>query len=365
MHRRSDPEADWDTLRRRIIGLGEHSIHKSYYPELQSRLAELERFRALLDQTNDAIFLIDARTGLLVDANESAWVQLGYERDDLMDTPFCSLIAPTKRAWFLYFFSAGKNRSRRQQVATAGLLSADGTEIPAEITIRFVTFGEEQYAVAVARDITERMRAEQELRIKESALESSTNGILIADVEGYPIHANPAFLRMFAFASVNAIFEIPVAEFFDCGKNGSNLLERLVRTGTLVGEGLGRRSDGLLFNIQISGSIVRNDAGDPLCMMFICMDITERKAAERIHRDAYEQLRRNIEQFAVLGDHIRNPLQVIVGLAEMIEDPLIDTILSQSRRIDDIITELDRGWVESESVRRYLKRRESVAEEQP
>ncbi|MDN7024495.1 PAS domain S-box protein [Methanoculleus sp. FWC-SCC1] len=363
MHRRSDPEQDWDTLRRRIIGLGERSIHKSYYPELQSRLAELERFRAILDQTNDAIFLIDAWTGLLVDANESAWVQLGYKRGDLMQTPFCNLIAPEKRIWFLDFFAAGKNPSRRQQAVTAGLLAAGGTEVPVEVTIRFVTFGEEQYAVAVARDITERMRAEEELRIKESALESSTNGILIADVEGYPIYANPAFLQMFAFASVDALSDRPVAEFFDCGRAGANLLERLVATGSLIGEGLGRRSDGLLFNIQISGSIVRNDAGDPLCMMFICMDITERKAAERIQREAYEQLRRNIEQFAILGDHIRNPLQVIVGLAEMIEDPLTATILSQSRRIDGIITELDRGWVESESVRRYLKRREPVAEE--
>jgi PAS domain S-box-containing protein len=164
MQKHSDPEPDWDALRQRIIGLGEHSIHKSYYPELQKRLTELERFRAILDQTNDAIFLIDARTGHLVDANESAWVQLGYERADLMRMPFCSLIAPTKRTWFLDLFSAGKNRSQQQQVVATALLTADGTEIPAEITIRFVTFGEEQYAVAVARDITERKRAEEALR---------------------------------------------------------------------------------------------------------------------------------------------------------------------------------------------------------
>ena len=48
---------DWDTLRDKIIGLGESSIQKSYYPELQKRLSELERFRALLDQSNDPIFL--------------------------------------------------------------------------------------------------------------------------------------------------------------------------------------------------------------------------------------------------------------------------------------------------------------------
>ncbi len=164
MQQRSDQEPDWDALRRRIIGLGEHSIHKSYYPELQERLAELERFRALLDQANDAIFLIDARTGLLVDANESAWVQLGYERDDLMQIPFCSLIAPASRPWVIEILSSGKNRARRQQMVTADLLTSGGAEVPVEITIRFVTFGEEQYAVAVAREITERKRAEEALQ---------------------------------------------------------------------------------------------------------------------------------------------------------------------------------------------------------
>jgi PAS domain-containing protein len=97
MQQHCEQEPDWDALRQRIIGLGERSIHKSYYPELQERLVELERFRALLDQTNDAIFLIDARTGLLVDVNESARVQLGYVREKLLHMPFCSLIAPPNR----------------------------------------------------------------------------------------------------------------------------------------------------------------------------------------------------------------------------------------------------------------------------
>ncbi|MCK9278088.1 MAG: ATP-binding protein [Methanoculleus sp.] len=162
MQQRCDQEPDWDALRKRIIGLGEHSIHKSYYPELQERLAELERFRALLDQTTDIIFLIDARTGLLVDANESMRVQLGYGRGDLLHMPFYSLLAPPNRPGFRALLASGRNRSRQQQMVTADLLTSDGATVPAEITVRFVTLGEDQYAVAVAREITERRRAEEE-----------------------------------------------------------------------------------------------------------------------------------------------------------------------------------------------------------
>lgn len=68
---------DWDSLRDKIIGLGESSIQKSYYPELQKRLAELERFRALLDQSNDPIFLLKIPSRRFTDVNRSASEQLG------------------------------------------------------------------------------------------------------------------------------------------------------------------------------------------------------------------------------------------------------------------------------------------------
>jgi PAS domain-containing protein len=67
---------EWDSLRDKIIGLGESSIQKSYYPELQKR-AELERFRALLDQSNDPIFLLKIPSGRFTDVNRSASEQLG------------------------------------------------------------------------------------------------------------------------------------------------------------------------------------------------------------------------------------------------------------------------------------------------
>ncbi|WP_054847219.1 PAS domain S-box protein [Methanoculleus chikugoensis] len=124
-------------------------------------------------------------------------------------------------------------------------------------------------------------------------------------------------------------------------------------------ETIGLRDDGSQFHIQISGSVVQNGAGQPLCIMLIVMDITERVLAEQMRRETYAQLGKNIEQFAILGgDHIRNPLQVIVGgYAEMIDDPFAEKILEESRRIDGFVTELDRGgWLRSANVRQFLLR---------
>jgi PAS domain S-box-containing protein len=356
MSLRSEPPDDRDLLREKIIGLGEVSLHKSYYPELQSQLAELERFRAILDQTHDAIFLIHTTTGKLADVNASAGAYLGYSKEELLAMPFAALLSPqSARSLDLVKNSDRPSGPRRTWIAA--LVSRDGTEIPMEITVRSVTFGDESYTVAIARDITDRILAEKELMIKESALESSINGILIADLAGTIIYANPGFASIFGYERGEAIAGRNIGAFFADPTLGKEITGYLLENGAIVNETIGLRGNESLFHVQLSGSVVQNDAGQQLCIMLIVMDITERILADQMKRETYVQLGKNIEQFAILGDHIRNSLQVIVGYAEMIDDPLIKNILDQSARIDEIVTQLDQGWMESANVRRFLRRR--------
>lgn len=91
-------------------------------------------------------------------------------------------------------------------------------------------------------------------------------------------------------------------------------------------------------------------------VLSISRDISERKRTEAIRKKAFEQIEQNIEQFAVLGDHIRNPLAVIVGLAGIEDTPSSAKILEQAALINSTVDRLDRGWVESEKVRQFLRR---------
>ncbi len=360
---RSEPPEDPDTLREKIIGLGETSLHKSYYSELQKRLLELERFRALLDQTHDAIFLIHAATGELADVNASAGMYLGYSKEELLATPFQDLIALPERARCIDTIQKGCDHSIGSHlVCVTALVSREGREIPMEVTIRFVTFGDEQYIVAIARDITDRLQAERELKIKESAIESSTDGILIVDLAGAIMYANPGFASIFGYEREEMLMGRDLGAFFVDPTTGAAVMRRLLKDRAIEGETIGLRSGGAPFHIHVSGSVVQNGAGQPLCIMLIVMDITERVITDQMKRETYTQLGKNIEQFAILGDHIRNPLQVIVGYAEMIDDPLATKILDQSNRIDEIIAQLDRGWIESASVRQFLRKHGGDAE---
>ncbi len=54
-----NPSDNWEELRRKVLGLGDSSVHKTHYPSLRQRLAELERFRSKLQQSE--AYLLEAQ----------------------------------------------------------------------------------------------------------------------------------------------------------------------------------------------------------------------------------------------------------------------------------------------------------------
>jgi two-component system, response regulator PdtaR len=86
-------------------------------------------------------------------------------------------------------------------------------------------------------------------------------------------------------------------------------------------------------------------------------DITDLKRIEQqIREKGLTQIDQNMEEFQILNDQIRNPLQAISGYLELDCQQYKSRIQNQIRVIDEIITRLDNGWVESEKVRSFLYR---------
>lgn len=85
-------------------------------------------------------------------------------------------------------------------------------------------------------------------------------------------------------------------------------------------------------------------------------DIHERREMEDLKKKAFSQIDQNIEQFSILNDQIRNPLTVLMILAEEMEDENQDKIMQQIHRIDEIVDKLDSGLLHSEKVRAFLRR---------
>ncbi len=155
----------------KIMGLGERSYRKSYYPELQQRMFELERFKALLDQSNDMIFLIQIPGGRLVYTSHSVSAHLGYPPEELLENSLQSLLPQQATRWLEAFFAARSPDAQKLDVLVTSLLNRSGGTLPVEMTLRLVAFQDIEYCVAVARDITERKQAEDALRRSHDELE--------------------------------------------------------------------------------------------------------------------------------------------------------------------------------------------------
>jgi PAS domain S-box-containing protein len=165
---------NWSEERARIIGLGETSARKSYYAELQKHIEELKAseadLRTLFNSTHDAIFIHDYE-GRVVDVNESMLKLYRVTREEALRYTIADYSSAHDAAERLPAIMA------RAWEAGAGLVfewearrPGDGTQFPAEVAIRPVVWRKQRMAVALVRDITERLHAEKERRRLEDQL---------------------------------------------------------------------------------------------------------------------------------------------------------------------------------------------------
>ena len=157
-----DQASAWDAKRDRVIGLGERSIRKSYYPELVQRLGELERFRALLDHSRDGILLLEVPGLRIVDATAAACSQLGASREALLALSLGDLV-PASAVTTIRASIESDPAGTEGCTLSTGISVGGDRVLPVEISVRPVRFGDSEYAVAVARDISERLELEAQL----------------------------------------------------------------------------------------------------------------------------------------------------------------------------------------------------------
>jgi hypothetical protein len=105
-------------------------------------------------------------------------------------------------------------------------------------------------------------------------------------------------------------------------------------------------------------ALPHKEVDQSISSIFFCgLDITDTVEMEQMKKYAFSQIEKNIEQFAILGDHLRNPLTAIVGLCDLMEDRTTAAkIQARAMEIDALITRIDQGWIDSEKVRTIIKK---------
>jgi len=141
----------------------------------------------------------------------------------------------------------------------------------------------------------ERKQAEDELRIKDWAIASSLNAILMADLEGNLTYVNASFLKMWGYDSSEETIGKPAVEMWQDRKQAASVVRTLLRKGIWQGELVALTADGSTFDVQVRASMVEDDEGQPICLKASMIDITERKRMEEALRAKEEYFRALIE----------------------------------------------------------------------
>jgi len=138
-------------------------------------------------------------------------------------------------------------------------------------------------------------QAEEELKTKDDAMESSLSAIALSDIEGNLTYVNPSFLQMWGYVGEEEILGRPAIQFWQMEEQAAEIQKALLEKKDWFGELTALKADESTFKAQISASLITDEEGNPKGTVASFVDITERKRAEEVLRQSEEKLRAMFE----------------------------------------------------------------------
>ncbi len=133
--------------------------------------------------------------------------------------------------------------------------------------------------IGVHEHITERVKKEKDLRLKESAIESSLSGIGITALDGTITYVNNAITKMWGAKDSSELIGKNLVDVFE-GDRVYQSIDALQRQGYESGEDIGKRVDGSLFPVEFTANVITDDKGTPQCLYGSFLDISKRKEVQ-------------------------------------------------------------------------------------
>lgn len=307
---------------RNIVGLVGVS---RYITEYRQTLDDLQLFKNLINQTNDAVVVIDPETGKFLYINDKTCNNLGYTRAEMLKMGVTDIeaILPDNFSWSRH---VSEVREKGYMLLEGLHKRKDGTTFPVWVNVKFLTIGENNYMVAVARDIIEwnRMKNELERANKEfeqrvierttqleeankqlkdevtahklseenlkksevhyrSLVETSPYSIIVADLTGRITFCNRQTLYMHGFKGMEEIIGTSCFDLFapECRQRAADAAQQsLINGGFRNVEYTLIRKDGSRFPAEASASLIVDKEGKTQGFVGVLWDVTERKLKE-------------------------------------------------------------------------------------
>ena len=277
-----------------------HDITERKRAEEALRLAKFS-----VDRAADAVYWIDPQAKVL-DVNEAASLMLGYSKEELCAMTVHDLNPDFQTDMWPGFWAETQRRGT-MEFETAHR-AKDGRLIPIEVSVNYLSHEGKEYHCAFVRDITERKRAEEELRRSEafitSVVENLPNMIFVKDAKDLKFvrfnKAGEALLGHFREVLIGKsdydLFPKEEADFF------TSKDRQVLEAGSLLDipeEPIETKHQGLRI-LHTRKIPIYDEKGEPQYLLGISEDITNRKRAEEARKESEERYR-SIFENAVEG----------------------------------------------------------------
>jgi PAS domain S-box-containing protein len=274
---------------------------------------------------NDMVFLSDS-DHRIIEANDRACAILGYSRQELLALGVRDLRDPATLGDFEARVEA-QVANQKAEFETR-YRRKDGTTFPVEASVRVLEIGGKRYFQGVARDITERKRAEEALRASEEKFRAAffEAGIaaVIVDAGGRILDFNRLFRQMLGHPT-DALRRMALRDVLHPGDAAR---EPALLAALLEGKGPPRdeerrflRQDGEVVLGILRASAVRDASGAFLFGVATVEDVTQKRSMER-------QL--------LLADRMASMGTLAAGVAHEINNPLAFIVANLGFAVDEL-----------------------------
>ncbi len=309
-----------------------------------------ERYRQLLDASNDAIIVADAETGIIVEANSRLVELTGKALYQIIGMHHSVLHPSMDHQKYNESFRRQVQESIVHDDGDSYLMHITGRKVPVKISGSLFKTKGRRLVQRNFHDISERKKAEQHRRLLYTAIEQADETIIITTAEGIIVYVNPAFEWTSGYSRNEVIGEN--SRILNSGHQDASFYEKMwqqISSGKVWhGHFTNKKKEGSLYEEEVTISPVRDEAGKITHYVAVKRDVSEQIALER-------QIRRSQKMDAIgtlatgIAHDFNNILMQIVGFTEMSMDlaeddsPLkknLSIIYEASERAGDLVDQI-------------------------